>query len=73
MTLLEFGHEVGIALDQISPQALRAYACPLARSFTRFCEECAVLGYQSARPVRQQTPRSAAASRIISRSERTAV
>lgn len=43
LTLLEFDHEFDIALQQLSPQVLCAYAYSLARSFTRFYEECTIL------------------------------
>ena len=47
LTLLEFDHDFDIALEQLSPQVLCAYAYSLARSFTRFYEQCTILDDQS--------------------------
>ena len=47
LTLLEFDHDFDIALQQLSPQVLCAYAYSLARAFTRFYEECPILDDQS--------------------------
>ena len=47
LTLLEFDHDFDIALEQLNPQVLCAYAYSLARSFTRFYEQCTILDNQS--------------------------
>ena len=47
LTLLEFDHEFNAAMRQLSPQVLCAYAYSLARSFTRFYEECPILDGES--------------------------
>ena len=47
LKLLEFDHHFDIALEQLSPQVLCAYAYSLARCFTRFYDECQIVDAQS--------------------------
>ncbi len=43
LTILEFDQSMDAAVDQLAPQVLCSYAYSLARSFTRFYEECPIL------------------------------